>query len=540
MKPNPPNPGSLWNWFTAPDSPASQPHSGWPDLFTSQSQIVVPASPSLYTAFDEQSLVWAMRRIPVSHAPKHFLICGAVGSGKSIGIQILIQSIIARFQPTRPAPEQLILFDAKCDTVPLLAAMGVNPTDEHVWILNPIDERSAVWSIGEAVQSPLMARHLATLLIPPENQSNAPYFSDAARELVYAVILALNATAETNWDLRDLLCALDCREHIAAITAREPRAQVLAERILHDDRHSSGVLSTLGTKLGRYEQVAALWHTNRSGRRFSIRKFLDHPGILILGNDPVLRESFWPINAILLQALTHEILRQPNTMRPRHWFVLDEFRAMQKVECVHDLLNLGRSKGAVVLLGIQSLEGLIEIYRESVANDLLSQCAHKTFLRAGGPKTAHWAEEFFGKVRRVEMSVTEPRGLASGTPTAQYALHERSLFIASYFNNLPFPEPGGSYMAVCDVPSMRRVVILRRQFEEVISWLRPLPPIANTLLRTNVRDQILQPWTAAEVQRFCGLPIPVATLAGQIDLPIAAQDDPELPQRRPPRRWGPR
>ena len=304
-----------------------------------------PVGAAPYT-FDPESVFWAMRKLPVSEAPKHFVTCGMIGSGKTIAIQLYLQSIAPRFRAGHTPAEQLILFDAKGDAIPLLAALGLPPEAPNVWILNPIDQRSAIWDLGEAVQTPLMARHLASLIVPAEQQSNAPYFTDAARELVYAVVLALNATAGTAWSLRDLLCALDSRAHLTAVTAREPRAQVLAERILHDDRHSSGVLSTLGTKLGRYEQVAALWHTQRGARRFSLRHFLEHPGVLVLGNDPVLRESFWPINAIILQALTQEIPRRPNTFAPRYWFVLDEFRAMQRVDCVHDLLNLGRSKGA--------------------------------------------------------------------------------------------------------------------------------------------------------------------------------------------------
>ena len=74
--------------------------------------------------------------------------------------------------------------------------------------------------------------------------------------------------------------------------------------------------------------MAALWHTNTAGRRFSIERFLAKPGVLIHGNDPVLRDSFWPTNALLLKSLTQEILRRPNTPGVRHWFVPDEFRAM--------------------------------------------------------------------------------------------------------------------------------------------------------------------------------------------------------------------
>ena len=65
------------------------------------------------------------------------------------------------------------------------------------------------------------------------------------------------------WQCRDLICALNSRERIRAITARHPRAKVIAERILSDEKHSFGVLSSLGTKIVRFESVAALWNTSR-------------------------------------------------------------------------------------------------------------------------------------------------------------------------------------------------------------------------------------------------------------------------------------
>lgn len=458
---------SFWSLFGQPKTDASPPSPLW-ELFASEEpppQAPVPCA----LGFDPGHVFWAMRNLPITEATKHFVICGATGSGKTVGIQLFLQSIAPRFRPEAKVPEQLILFDAKCDIVPLLAALGLGPGNSNVWILNPYDARSAVWNLGEATDTPVMARALAALLVPDERNSNAPYFSDAARELVYAVLLALNRIAKTEWTLRDLLCALESREHIQEVAAQDPRAQRLVERLLNDRHHSPGVLSTLATKVGPFEQVAALWHTNNSGRRFSIPDFLSRPGVLVLGNDPVLRESFWPINAILLKALTNEILRRPNTRLPRHWFILDEFRAMERVESIHDLLNRGRSKGAAVLLGLQSVEGLMEVYGENGANDILSQCAQKTFLRVGGPKTAEWAENFFGKVRRQETSVTETSG--GERSTAKHTeLQERSMFLASFFMDLPFTGPGQPYVAVCDLPHLGETLIVRRAFDEVIAW----------------------------------------------------------------------
>jgi hypothetical protein len=500
---------SFWNLFASEDALA--PYPSTPPLLPTATGNPSPGRPSLPEADtrppDDDTIFWAMQRLPEIEAPQHFLVCGAVGSGKTIAIRLLLQSIAHRFKPGWKRPEQLVVFDAKVDAVPQLAALGLSPEDPQVWILNPQDKRSAVWNVAEAVSEPLMARHFATLVVPEERQATAPYFADAARELVYCVVIALSTVAGTEWTLRDLLCALESRENIRKITARSPRAKVLAQRILRDDQHASGVLSTLGTKLGRFEQVAALWHSNQGARRFTIREFLSKPGVLILGNDPLLRDSFWPINAMLLKALSQHILRGPNVGSPRHWFILDEFRAMEKVECIHDLLNRGRSKGASVLLGIQSIVGLIDVYGRFAANDLLSACSYKTFLRLGDPETAEWAEKLFGKVRQTEEVRSESTGAGTKQTSVQYPVHERSLFIASFFLSLPFPRLDTSYQAVADIPCQNRTLVIDRPFDEVLSWCIPPSDIPPVVPFGTWANQLLEPWSAEEESRFCDEPV---------------------------------
>lgn len=349
-----------------------------------------------------------------------------------------------------------------------------------------------------------MARAFATLLIPEDRNTNTPFFADGSRELVYAAIMGLNKTAGTNWTFRDLLCALDSIEHIQAVSKAEPRAYRLVSRIMEDEKDLRGILSTLGTRMGRFEQVAALWNSNPNPRKFSIQDFLSKPGILVLGYDPVLNDSIWPINALLLKALTNEILRRPNTLTPKTWFVLDEFRAMQKVDCIHDLLNRGRSKGASVMLGIQSVEGMEEVYGEKGANDLLGQCANKTFLRAGGPHTAQWAERYFGHTRQMESIRSESWSQGYQSQSVQYSVQERSLFLSSFFMDLPSPKPGRWMISVNDVPAEDAVYITRRWFEQLLSWTLPASAAPALIPRDEISEQILQSWDEHEEKYFCG------------------------------------
>ncbi len=460
--------------------------------------------------FDEKYVFWAMRNLPVKEAVKHFLVCGAIGTGKTTSIDLFLQSIAKRFVEPRETPEQLIVFDAKCDIIPKLAAWGIKVEDDgaknNVWLLNPYDERTAVWDIAEAVESPLMARHFAALLVPEEHGSSAPFFWTASRQLVYAVILGLGRIpGKRRWDLRDLLCALVSKERIMAVASMHPRAGEIAASILGDDQHYHSIISTLSTKIGPIEEVAALWHNLRAERPFSIKRFLERPGVLILGNDPVLRESLWPITAMLLKSLTKEILRKPNFDGPRYWFVLDEFTAMERVDSIQELVNRGRSKGASILVGIQGIDRLNQLYGETGANDLLEQCASKTFLRAGGPTTARWIESFFGQYRDLEENYSRSHGKETSTSVKQ-DVTERNIFLGSYFMNLPFTGPGRPFVAVNDVPSLGKTFITRRRFDEIVKWL-VVPndqEKADALrARDDIKDQTLNPWDPADVAAFC-------------------------------------
>lgn len=458
--------------------------------------------------FNEDFVYWAMRNLPITEAPKHFAILGAVGSGKTTAIDLFLQSIAPRFRSTRESPEQLIVFDAKCDILPTLAGLGLRPDDENVWILNPFDARSAVWNLASAARGRGMPRYIANMLVPSEPRSSSPFFASAAQDLTTYVIQALNRHWGARWSFRDLLCALESVKHIRAVTAGCPRIDRLAAAILDDDKHAFGVLSTLSTKISRFEEVAASWYHRPDARQFSVSEFLRRPGVLVLGHDPVLKESLAPINAILLKALSDEILHGPNTHRPRQWFVLDEFRAMDHVEAIHELLNRGRSKGASVLIGLQSIDGLIDVYGEHRAEDILSACAHKMFLRAGGPKTAEWAEKYFAKLRRTETVVTETYGGSGGPTTAyQHGLQDRPALLDGFFDSLPYTGPGKPYKAVCDVAWLNQVIIVERRFDELHRMRQPadanvLPfdPHADTV------DQTIPSWTPEERELYAGKP----------------------------------
>ena len=206
---------------------------------------------------------------------------------------------------------------------------------------------------------------------------------------------------------------------------------------------------------------------------------------------------------MLLKALSQEILRRPNGSYPRHWFVLDEFPAMEKVDCLPDLLRRGRSKGASVLLGMQSLGAISEVHGQNAAEGMLSECAYKTFVHLGGPGTADWAERFFGKVRRMESVWSESWGKEGYSRSVQHKVEERAMFLSSVFMDLPFPERDGWLGAISDVPCHGSTFISHRWFNDLLTLLKPPADIVAVDRRDGVTEQTLQQWDAEEEALFC-------------------------------------
>lgn len=489
------------------NTPKKKPRSPWrvlaPIHDNPMGDTLVRPAPSCLV-FSSEHFFWAGRNLPIQEATKHLMIAGASGAAKTSTIKLYMQSIVPQVRHKPNEPKHLILSDPKRELIPFLAALGFSPDDEDVSIFNPFDQRSVRWNISETVREPAMARYFANLLIPEEKNSTAPFFPKAARSLTFAAILGLNAASPHQpWSLRDLLQALTSKENILRVSQNSSRATEIVRGILDDEKHGLAVISTLNTKIAEYEEIAALMDANPDAKSFSVEDFLNRPGVLVLGNDPVLNASLKPIVALLIKALIDAILRQPDTLDPRHFWVFDELRSLGKLDCLHDLLTMGRSKGASVLLGLQSIEGLVDIYQQAATDDLLSQCACKTFLRAGGPQTAEWAEKFIGKVRHMEQSYSRTKSNKDTTSTVSYSLRERSVFLASVFLDLPFPVRGGIYRAICDVPIHQQVYIVTRSFDEMLAWIaKPEPYVPALEQITDPAAQSLKPWTDSEKSRF--------------------------------------
>ena len=455
----------------------------------------------------QESIEWAFRLVPLRLCTANFMTIGTPGSGKTTLIRLFLQSLLHRFRrctdPARPV-QRAIIYDAKLDMLPLLdgnyRSDGLSPVERpEIVVANAFDARCMGWNIAKDISSPEDVRYLVATLLPRDENADSPFWSVAAQDVTRAVVLSLVLRKAPDWSLRDVIIICRSARLIRQATWDCPEAWSIAASYLNDTKHFTGVLSTLSTKLGRYEEIAAIWHNLPVRRRFSVTEWFHGGGILLLGSHPKFNDSLAPLNAVMLKLAVDQLLAGPETALPSTWFVLDEFRWLGKAPTVQQLLNQGRSKGASVVLGVQDVSGLISVYEDHVTNEIMNQCAHKVFMRVGAA-TAHWAEDHFGEYQ-MTLNLTsgsesmDHEGHLSTSESWGEHIHVAPHYRASTFTSLPLAGPlTGCISFVADSPWSGHEHIQLAWVDVEQRLIAPGPEI-NFLPHPSVDITRLAPWS---------------------------------------------
>jgi hypothetical protein len=333
----------------------------------------------------EPTVLWGAHNIPISQATGHFLFTGGLASGKTIITRILLQSALKHIGCG--LNHRALIYDAKGDLRSLLAGTQLRC---NIHNLNPFDRRGVAWDISADVNSPLAAQQLAAVLVPNDDSSSQPFFTDAARQLFFALCLGFINTAPGKWTLRDVLLSIRSRERILSLL---PPTYELAHPGTPDNRIFLDTVSTLQAKLNPLEVVAAGWH--HANEKVALQAWLIDESVLLLGNNFEYWSSLAPINKAIFHRLADLVLSQTESATRRTWMFFDEVSSAGRLDSLPTLLLKGRSKGACIVLTMQAIESIRSLYGPVAADELATSCIHKTVLRLNDPETAKWAQEFF-------------------------------------------------------------------------------------------------------------------------------------------------
>lgn len=455
--------------------------------------------------------------LPIDFAWTGFAFLGEIGSGKTTLIVRYLQSVLALIRSRCGA--RLLLFDPKREFTPLV--LSHLPRHIPVFLANPFDMRSSLWSIARDITSLARCDQLCHALVQQEKgESNNRFFNDAARAVLKAVILVLMTLAPERWSLRDVILICRTRRRLIWFLGLRRETKDVENQYLRA-RSGRDVVATLNAILDRYSTVAGCM--DRASSSFSLRDFLDNDGVVILSLDDAVAEALKPIYSLMIRVLSDLILARNDPRRPT-FVVLDEFSLFGKGDLI-PLAIKGRSAGASIAIAAQDVLALEAIHGEKEARTLLGCMLSTGFLRATSDAMAKFSSGVIGEEEVDQYTISVAQGGNGTSITRNHAIVRRSLVMADEIKSLPLPDyKAGVVSGYFNLPGVGAYRADIR-FRDGAPSPPTGPPIPEYLPRP-AADQVLRPFTREDVQRL-NLPSDARALAALGVPPLRPANPPQ-------------
>lgn len=365
-----------------------------------------------------------------------FAYIGGQGSGKTTALKFLLRQLIGRENT------KIIILDQKGD-------ITAEWPGSDVILFAPHDQRSHAWHIGADVTSEVAAQEFAATLVSTEGRETV--WPEGARQIIEAVVIALQRRHGTGWGFAELLGALQSSPEGLRAIVEPVRPDVLTflsiEHTGEFTRTSIGYITNLQTAaLPLLRPLALAWGNVPKAERVSLRSWLHGKGTaaqtLILQNNT----DFPEISAGWMRQVIQRLVRIsgsssfPDNHERRIWFILDEFPQLGHMPDLLRVPETHRSKGATLVLTAQSISQIYSTYGPEDGDTLVNLMQTKIILKPGqGSDLVPRLNAWLGKLRwrdPMESGVTEA-GIR--VPIKE---HEDDLLTPAYMNNLG-PETNG-------------------------------------------------------------------------------------------------
>lgn len=313
--------------------------------------------------------------IPVDAEPYHFLISGSTGSGKSVAIKGILDTL-------RDRGDTVILVDSGGEF------MSKYWNDDLDIMINPFDARCAPWSPLAEIDGPWDTGSLARSMIPDGVGDNKEWNS-YAQTFLSSCMEALYREGRTG--MKDLLWAVQQ----ASMKELQP---LLAGTAAAGQLGSEKMFGSIRTIAGNYLTSYAFLEDDPSGG-FSVSEFVKHANgnfLYLTYRDDQLDSIRHMLSCILDIAARAILSLTPNSSR-RVWLIIDEFASIGKVQSIEAVATKARKVGGCLLLGLQSISQLKDRYGEHQAQSILSCLSNSLILRCSDGDTAELMSRTLGE-----------------------------------------------------------------------------------------------------------------------------------------------
>ena len=338
---------------------------------------------------------------PFGTEREHTMLIGAPGTGKSVAINQLLDSV-------RDRGDKAFVLDIETD---LTASHYDEATDI---ILNPFDARSVHWSpFNDAIDAADWASLAHSIFKDPK--SGDPYWVNVSRSIFQWTAYQLSQTKDRN-NLSSLLEVLNGDlANLKALLRNTPAAMHFSSI---DGARVGSLMSVIS------EGVEPLIYLHGRNDGFSIREWINRPpvvyedankikrvkppGFLFMTAPEKQKEALRPLLSFWSELAATAILSRPLNSRFNTWIVLDEFPSIGRIDKLADGPQRFRKFGGCVVLGFQQVSQLFDIYGPDKARTIIGQCKTKLVLGAADFETAEHMSEQLGRTqwRRTDENIS--------------------------------------------------------------------------------------------------------------------------------------
>ncbi|MEZ5933230.1 MAG: type IV secretion system DNA-binding domain-containing protein [Alphaproteobacteria bacterium] len=334
-------------------------------------------------------------RVPLirEKEPYGMLLLGAQGTGKTSATEAILEGVEARGEPA-------VIYDYGPGLMPRFFK-----AERGDVILNPLDDRSAIWSPWSEIQSVADCAAVAESFIPNANERD-PFWGDAGR-LLYAEVLERLRT-DPDRSVEKLLHIL---LRMTQVEMREILAGTNAAKLFDEGAERTGKSVEIHNSI--YIKALGLLEAN-AGRTsdFSIYDYvqaLDSPAPdqgrpwLWLTTDPRSSPTLKPLLSCWVNAVATALLSLPERLDRRLWFILDELATLHALPSLPPFMQNARKRGGCALITLQTPSQLKAIYRDADAQTILNGCQTQAIFRVSDAEGSEWASRSIGHAEVEEM-----------------------------------------------------------------------------------------------------------------------------------------
>ena len=353
----------------------------------------------------------------------HHLIWGSVGGGKT---QTMLRYILEAYD----RGDGLLVLDTKGD---MMSSLPGDPM-----LIAPHDKRSLIWDVAADCRTRQDARELAARFIP---ESHDQMWSNAAREIFVACIVYLQATKDGQWTWKDLHKVVTGDISFLTHITNDYHVDALRNLSPPDSKTTQSTLATFQAHMTIVATFAEAWGDDRQGK-FSIHQWLHNPPSfrpLILQHDPAYPDlsRIWVGSMVSFLASMVGSPSLAESKRRRIWLFLDEFPQLHPIRNFSSLIELGRSKGVITVIGVQDLAQLRATYGREQAGAWPGMIGTKIITRINMSASAEEASHMIGdqEVERRVKNISRS-GKHTNVSLTQHRERRRVITAAEIANDL--------------------------------------------------------------------------------------------------------